>query len=45
MEDQRELQRLIPQAQLKVYPGVGHGLQWEKPVEFARDLALFLTSP
>lgn len=45
MEDQRELQRLIPQAQLKVYPGVGHGLQWEKPVEFARDLALFLASP
>jgi non-heme chloroperoxidase len=44
MEDQRELQRLIPQAQLKIYPGVGHGVQWEKPVEFARDLSLFLAS-
>lgn len=43
--DQRELQRLIPRARLKVYPGVGHGLQWEKPVEFARDLALFLATP
>jgi non-heme chloroperoxidase len=44
MEDQRELQRLIPQAQLKIYPGVGHGVQWEKPAEFARDLSLFLAS-
>jgi len=44
MQDQRDLQRLIPQAQFKVYPGVGHGLQWEKPVEFARDLELFLAT-
>jgi non-heme chloroperoxidase len=44
MADQRELQRLIPQAQLSVYPGVGHGVQWEKPAEFARDLSLFLAS-
>lgn len=42
MDDQRELQRLIPQARLKIYPGVGHGLQWEKPAEFAADLTAFL---
>jgi pimeloyl-ACP methyl ester carboxylesterase len=42
MADQRELQRLIPQARLKIYAGVGHGLQWEKPAEFAADLTEFL---
>jgi pimeloyl-ACP methyl ester carboxylesterase len=41
-DDQQELQRLMPQARLKTYPGVGHGLQWEKPVEFAADLTAFL---
>jgi pimeloyl-ACP methyl ester carboxylesterase len=25
MDEQRELQRLMPQARLKIYPGVGHG--------------------
>jgi pimeloyl-ACP methyl ester carboxylesterase len=44
MDDQRELQRLMPQARLKIYPGVGHGLQWEKPAEFAADLAAFLAA-
>jgi pimeloyl-ACP methyl ester carboxylesterase len=33
---------LMPQARLKIYPGVGHGLQWEKPAEFAADLTAFL---
>lgn len=42
MDDQRELRRLIPQARLEIYHGVGHGLQWEKPAEFAADLARFL---
>jgi pimeloyl-ACP methyl ester carboxylesterase len=43
-EDQRRFQRLIPQARLKVYPGVGHGLQWEKPAEFAADVGDFLAA-
>jgi len=43
--EQREFMRVIPQARLKIYPGVGHGLQWEKPLEFAADLTEFLSHP
>jgi non-heme chloroperoxidase len=41
-EDQDRLVQAIPDCRLKVYPGVGHGVHWEKPREFAGDLAAFL---
>jgi pimeloyl-ACP methyl ester carboxylesterase len=43
-EDQDRLVQAIPDCRLKVYPGVGHGVHWEKPREFARDLAAFLAA-
>lgn len=39
---QREMANAIPGSRVKIYPGVGHGVQWEKPEEFARDITDFL---
>jgi non-heme chloroperoxidase len=39
MQDQ--LARLIPAAELLVYPGVGHTPRWEDPTRFASDVAAF----
>lgn len=41
LQDQDELTRLIPDTCLKVYPSVGHGIQWEVPRDLARDLDAF----
>jgi len=38
---QEALMAAIAGSQLVVYPGVGHGLHWEKPERFAADLAAF----
>jgi pimeloyl-ACP methyl ester carboxylesterase len=32
----------LPNATVKVYPDTGHALHWERPAEFARDLAAFV---
>ena len=39
---QDELLALLPDASLKVYPGAGHGLQWEFPEKFGADVAEFV---
>lgn len=39
---QDELRAAIPDATLKIYPGAGHGLQWEFPEEFGRDVSAFV---
>ncbi|HEU5086813.1 MAG TPA: alpha/beta hydrolase, partial [Roseiflexaceae bacterium] len=31
----------LPDASLKTYPATGHALHWERPAQFARDLAAF----
>jgi pimeloyl-ACP methyl ester carboxylesterase len=41
-EDQDRLAQAIPNCRLKIYPGVGHGVHWEQPRAFARDLVAFL---
>ncbi|MEM7123236.1 MAG: alpha/beta hydrolase [Pseudomonadota bacterium] len=40
-DQQDELLALLPNASLKVYPGAGHGLQWEFPEEFGADVSAF----
>jgi pimeloyl-ACP methyl ester carboxylesterase len=40
---QQEMADAIPDARLKCYPNVGHGLQWEMPEQFAEDFAWFMT--
>jgi pimeloyl-ACP methyl ester carboxylesterase len=40
-EMQDELARRIPDADLLVYPGVGHTPRWENPLRFSSDLADF----
>lgn len=40
---QQEMVNNIPNAQLKCYPNVGHGIQWEIPDQFAEDFAKFMT--
>ena len=42
VEQQRELAAAIPGAILKLYPNVGHGVQWEIPEQFVPDLVKFL---
>jgi pimeloyl-ACP methyl ester carboxylesterase len=39
---QDELVSRIPHARLSIYRDTGHGLHWEQPAEFARDLVTFL---
>ena len=41
-EDQDEQVEAIPNAELKVYEGVGHGVHWEEPEKFASDLMRFI---
>lgn len=41
-DDQDALTAAIPGARLVVYAGAGHGLHWEEPERFARDLAAFV---
>jgi non-heme chloroperoxidase len=45
--EQDRLEELIPGAALKVYPDTGHGVHWERPERFVRDLEEFVreTSP
>lgn len=40
--DQDALLSAIPHAQLLVYEGAGHGLHWEQPERFARNVAAFV---
>lgn len=40
-ETQDRLARLIPAADLLVYPGAGHTPRWEDPVRFSDDLVTF----
>jgi non-heme chloroperoxidase len=40
-EQQQEIARAIPDADLRVYAGAGHSLHWEEPKRFAADLADF----
>lgn len=40
--DQEALLAAIPAARLEVYAEAGHGLHWEEPERFARDLAAFV---
>lgn len=42
--DQDALLAAIPRVRLLVYEGAGHGLHWEKPERFARDVATFAES-
>jgi pimeloyl-ACP methyl ester carboxylesterase len=39
---QEQLLRLLPQATLTTYAGVGHTPRWEQPVRFASDLVAFV---
>jgi pimeloyl-ACP methyl ester carboxylesterase len=41
-EMQEQLQAAIPDAELVVYPGVGHTPRWEDPARFASDVAAFI---
>jgi pimeloyl-ACP methyl ester carboxylesterase len=41
-EDQDEQVEAIPNAELKVYEGVGHAVHWEAPERFASDLVGFI---
>lgn len=40
--DQDALLEALPRAQLLVYEGAGHGLHWEEPERFARNVAAFV---
>jgi non-heme chloroperoxidase len=40
--EQDALVAAIPRARLEIYPDAGHGLHWEEPRRFARDLAAFV---
>lgn len=40
--DQEILQAEIANSQLIVYKGTGHGIHWEEPAQFARDLLNFI---
>ena len=42
INEQETLNRAIPGSKLKLYPGVGHGLQWEKPAQFVSDVTTFI---
>ena len=39
--EQDALLRLLPQAKLLVYENTGHAAMWERPADFARDVAAF----
>jgi non-heme chloroperoxidase len=39
---QDALMQAIPHAYLRVYPGVGHSPHWERPAQFATDVASFV---
>ena len=41
-EQQQEIAQAIPGAELRVYAGAGHSLQWEEPKRFAADLVNFV---
>jgi pimeloyl-ACP methyl ester carboxylesterase len=41
-EEQDRLLAVLPHAAFKVYQDTGHAIHWERPDEFARDLAEFL---
>ncbi|MGO2659852.1 alpha/beta fold hydrolase [Mycetocola reblochoni] len=45
VEDQRVLQRSIPDARLEVIPGVGHLIHYEAPTTAAALIEAFLSSP
>jgi pimeloyl-ACP methyl ester carboxylesterase len=40
---QQAMADVIPNARLKCYPNAGHGVPWELPEQFGRDVAAFLT--
>lgn len=41
LDAQSHLVRVLPDADLIVYPGVGHTPRWEDPARFSRDLVTF----
>ncbi|MBX9703463.1 MAG: alpha/beta hydrolase [Alphaproteobacteria bacterium] len=44
-EDQMELYHGIPNAQIKIFPGVGHACTFEIPADFSRTVIEFLLFP
>lgn len=42
LDEQNSLALNIPDTTLKLYKNTGHGLHWEKPVKFTKDLIRFL---
>ena len=42
ISEQLELSKAITNSTLKLYPGAGHGLQWELPEQFAQDISDFV---
>lgn len=45
VREQDELKEAIAAARLQLYDRAGHGLQWELPDRFARDLSAFILTP
>jgi non-heme chloroperoxidase len=43
-EQQQEIAHAIAGAELRVYAGAGHSLQWEEPHRFAADLVSFMNT-
>lgn len=43
-EQQQEIAHAIADAELRVYAGAGHSLQWEEPQRFAADLVSFMNT-
>ncbi|KAJ6235194.1 cis-3-alkyl-4-alkyloxetan-2-one decarboxylase [Anaeramoeba flamelloides] len=41
-DDQKILNEVLDQSMLKVYKNTGHGLHWEKPEKFVKDLTHFI---
>jgi non-heme chloroperoxidase len=44
LAEQQKLQAAIPGSRLITYAGTGHGMHWEEPEKFARDLINFARS-
>lgn len=44
LAEQQKLQAAIPGSRLITYAGTGHGMHWEEPEKFARDLINFAKS-
>jgi non-heme chloroperoxidase len=43
-EDQGLLNKTLKNSKLLVYEGIGHAVHWEHPLQFAKDLSVFINS-